>query len=72
MTTATHTPPYLSDDEVRELTRVKQGAAQIRHLERMGVPFRIRADGTPCVWRWDLQEHQAKAKSAQPKWSRAA
>ncbi len=64
--------PYLSDDEVKEMTRRKQAAAQMRHLKRMGVPFEERADGTPLVWRWDRDQHQAKAKSAQPKWSKAA
>lgn len=63
--------PFLSDAELVDLTRVRQHAAQIRHLTRMGIPHKVRADGSPLVWRWDAQR-QERAAIAQPRWSRAA
>jgi len=64
--------PYLTDAEIAELTRpLKQHAAQRRALEKLGIPFRVRPDGSPLVWRWDRDAHQAK-QSGQPRWSRAA
>lgn len=63
--------PYLSDEELFGITHVRQGAAQCRHLARMGIPFRPRADGTPLVLRAELGRQQVQ-QGAQPRWSRAA
>lgn len=63
--------PFLSDEELTQVCRgVTQNAARIRHLKRMGIPYRVRPDGSPLVWRWDSEKQQAPGKG--PKWSRAA
>lgn len=39
----------LTPDQLRELTGHKRSDAQRRELEHMGVPFRVRRDGTLVV-----------------------
>ncbi len=39
----------LTTEELRHLTGKKQGAAQIRALRAMGVPYLVRPDGKPVV-----------------------
>lgn len=70
--------PYLTDAEVAEICRPRrQGAAQIRYLQSIGVPVQRRADGTPLVWRRDVERPGASpagatvAASNEPNWRRA-
>ena len=71
-------PPYLTDDEIFEICRPRrQGAAQLRFLQSLGIKAARRADGTPLVWRCDVERRQAEAgatvyASNEPKWSRHA
>lgn len=71
-------PPYLTDAEIAEICRPRtQGAAQIRYLRALGLKVARRADGTPLVWRVDV-ERRASAGGAtvpasnEPAWSRQA
>ena len=46
---------YLSDKEIKKLTRRKQGPAQARVLMESNIPFRM-VDGRPVVRKdWDAQ-----------------
>lgn len=42
---------FLTDNEVRELTRRERYSAQVRALRRMGIDHRIRPDGSVLVLR---------------------
>lgn len=42
---------FLTDNEVRELTRRERYSAQVRALRRMGIEHRIRPDGSVLVLR---------------------
>ena len=44
-------PIYLTEEEIRGITRRKKHAAQIRALTCMGIDCRVRLDGSPCVSR---------------------
>jgi len=48
----------LTDDELHDLTGLKQGAAQIRWLRKNGIRAFIRADGKPRVLRAYLNREQ--------------
>lgn len=73
-------PPYLTDAELAEICRPRtQGAAQIRYLRALGLKVERRADGTPLVWRHEVERRQAAsaasgtvAASNEPAWSRTA
>lgn len=71
-------PPYLTDAEIAEICRPRtQGAAQIRYLRALGLKVARRADGTPLVWRVDVDRRQSAAgatvaASNEPAWSRRA
>lgn len=72
-------PPYLTDDEIFEICRPRrQGAAQLRFLKALGIKAVRRADGTPLVWRCDVERQGAGSASAtvpasnEPTWSRHA
>lgn len=54
--------PWLSDDELREATCRRQPSAQARALQRMGVRFLRRPDGTLLVGRQAIE----KALSGEP------
>ena len=41
----------LTPDELREITGYKIASKQMEALTYMGIPFRARPDGTPCVLR---------------------
>lgn len=43
--------PWLTPDEVTELTALTHWSAQCRALARMGIPFRPNAAGRPLVER---------------------
>lgn len=48
--------PWLTDDELREATCRRQPSAQARALQRMGVSFLRRPDGTLLVGRQALEQ----------------
>jgi hypothetical protein len=63
---------YLTDVELADLCRpLKQPAAQIRYLQRLGVRVRRRPDGTLLVLKSDLSsvvEHNHRENG--PRWTR--
>lgn len=75
-------PPYLTDAEIDEICRPRrQGAAQIRYLRSLGIKVHRRPDGTPLVWRRDVERTPAPTPepagatvgaSNEPAWSRHA
>ena len=42
---------YLTKNEIEEITHRSRFSAQIRALASMGIPYRVRPDGTPLVCR---------------------
>lgn len=57
---------WLSAEELANLTGRRQHAAQARALSRMGVPFKVRPDGSLVVGRAALEQALgAKAKAAE-------
>lgn len=66
-------PPFLTDEEVYEICRPRrQGAAQLRYLLSIGVKAVRRADGTPLVWRCDVDGSRGNVNnraSVQPRWT---
>lgn len=61
--------PWLSPDEVAELTARIRWTAQCRALAMMGVPFRPNAVGRPLVERAAVVSGPAKAKARKgPNW----
>lgn len=60
-------PPYLTDAEIADICRPRtQGAAQIRYLRSLGLKVERRADGTPLVWRADVERRGAPATAPLP------
>lgn len=52
MLTETAPPPYLTDEEIAEICRpLRMPAAQRRHLMRLGMLVKSKADGRPLVAR---------------------
>jgi hypothetical protein len=45
---------FLTDEQLRRLAGCKRSDAQRRELEHMGVPFRVRRDGTLVVCTADV------------------
>lgn len=41
----------LSRDELRDITGCRQRALQRQHLDALGIPYRVNADGWPVVLR---------------------
>ena len=61
---------HLTDDEVASICRpLKQPAAQIRYLSRLGVRVQRRPDGTPLVLRSEFEKSRI-VRDAGPRWSR--
>lgn len=59
-------PPFLSDAEIAEICRpLKQGAAQIRFLRKMGLRVERRLDGTPLVGRAHYEAFMGGASAQQ-------
>ena len=56
--------PWLSADEVEELTGLKRWKAQCRMLARMGVPFRPNGFGRPLVERASVLKVKPYGKAA--------
>jgi hypothetical protein len=57
---------WLSDAEVADATRRRQPAAQARFLDRSGVPYRRRPDGTLLVSRAALDATLAGGRTIAP------
>lgn len=56
-------PPYLTDDEIAGITKpLRQGAARIKYLRRLGIKVEPKPNGQPLVWRADFDA----ARLAQP------
>ena len=56
----------LTPAEIAELTQRKQRAAQARELRALGVPYRVRTDGSIVVFRRDVDEPAAQKRQAPP------
>jgi hypothetical protein len=68
---------FLSDAEIADICRpLKQHAARIRYLKRLGVRVERRPDGSPLVARSDWERRGQSTQNVRPangpKWSRAA
>lgn len=73
---------FLNNDQLRELTGKKRATAQLRELLRMefrmGVDFRVRSDGSLCVFRSAVEANplaekaERQARKAAPNFSRVA
>ena len=62
---------FLTDAELADLCRpLKQPAAQIRYLQRLGVRVRRRPDGTPLVLKSDLSLVEHNHRENGPRWTR--
>ena len=66
--------PWLTPEEVEELTDLKRWSAQSRALSRMGIPFRPNAVGRPLVERAAVLKHRDRQAAAvtEPDWGKAA
>ncbi len=60
---------FLTRDELVELTGKKRKSAQIRALAEMGIPYRVRPDGTPAVLRCDILGESAVERVPEPDFS---
>lgn len=64
--------PTLSEDEVAAICKgLKQNAAKVRFLRRLGYQVDRRPDGSPLVWRASREAKQ-NARSDDPRWRKAA
>jgi hypothetical protein len=62
---------FLTDAELADLCRpLKQPAAQIRYLQRLGVRVSRRPDGTPLVLKSDLSVVEHNRRENGPRWTR--
>jgi hypothetical protein len=57
---------FLSNEELRELTGKLRSDAQQRELAHLGVPFRVRRDGTLVVVRADLEARGSEPARPEP------
>jgi succinate dehydrogenase/fumarate reductase flavoprotein subunit len=64
----------LSDAEIDAICAgLRQGAAMVRYLQRLGVPVQRKPNGRPLVRRSDWERAAQNGKAANgPKWSKAA
>lgn len=44
----------LSDDQIEQITRRRRAAAQIKQLRALGIPYRLRTDGSIVVFEQDI------------------
>ncbi|MFT3804972.1 MAG: DUF4224 domain-containing protein [Burkholderiaceae bacterium] len=54
----------LSDEQIVELTRRKRRSSQQQQLRALGIPFRLRTDGSIVVFEHDLVPQAQKARPA--------
>ena len=69
------TPAALTDAEIDAICAgLRQGAAMVRYLQRLGVPVQRKPNGRPLVRRvdWERQQAQNHRPANGPKWSKAA
>ena len=57
----------LTQEELRDITGFKLASKQLSALAQMGIPFKVRPDGTPCVLRSTLQPQSSAAEKKLPK-----
>lgn len=58
-------PPYLTEEEIAELTKpLTQGAARIRKLRAYGLTVEPKPNGQPLVWRTDLEAVRRREEAA--------
>jgi len=57
----------LMPDQLQLLTNKRRSAAQVRELKAMGIPYRVRSDGTPVVLTNDLVSSSGKASKPKPR-----
>lgn len=56
---------FLTDDELADLTGLRQAAAQIRWLRKNKVKVYERADGKPRVPRWAVESREDRPQVGQ-------
>jgi hypothetical protein len=63
-------PPYLTDAEIADICKpLKMAAARRRHLTRLGLVVKTKADGSPLVGRAEFERVMtgaAPARAAEP------
>jgi hypothetical protein len=59
----------LSPEETRDITGKRRVAAQSRALSSMGIPFRVRFDGSLMVLRNDVLAPAPGDRTTEPNWS---
>jgi hypothetical protein len=57
----------LSAETLQALTGKQRRSAQVRELRAMGIPHRLRSDGTPVVLEADVVASRATPAAKQPK-----
>lgn len=69
-------PATLTDDEIDAICAgLRQGAAMVRYLRRLGVRVERKPNGRPLVRRcdWERQQEQNRSPAANgPRWSKSA
>jgi hypothetical protein len=58
----------LSPDEIKEITGFRYPSRQIRALVLMEIPFKVRPDGTPLVFRSVTQPDTTTPKAKPAQW----
>lgn len=65
--------PWLTADELHDLTGRIKWQAQCRALSAMGVPYRPNAQGRPLVERAAVLKHRERdRRTTEPEWGEAA
>lgn len=65
MTTVAMATPYLTDTEINEICApLKIGAAQRKHLERMGMLVKLKPNGRPLVARAEFERVMTGGQAA--------
>lgn len=65
-TTGGAVPPYLTDAEIADICKpLKMAAARRRHLARLGLVVKTKADGSPLVGRAEFERVMTGAAPAQ-------
>lgn len=57
---------FLTQEELELVTGRRQFASQRRHLRRMGMPFRVDADGRPVVTRASFERYDHNEQPSLP------
>lgn len=57
----------LTPDQLRLLTNKRRHTAQVRELVLMGIPHRLRSDGSPVVLQDDLVSYRNKTAKSPPR-----